>query len=58
MPNEVAEWKKWVDVWEKAQHVENEKNSPYKYKEESESIDFALGWVADCGQQQPSRTYV
>ncbi|KAJ7839911.1 hypothetical protein B0H13DRAFT_1649958 [Mycena leptocephala] len=38
MPNEVAEWKKWVDVWEKAQHVENEKNSPYEYKEETTTL--------------------
>ncbi|KAF7352102.1 CxC2 domain-containing protein [Mycena venus] len=35
---EVESWKAWVDKWEKSQHVENEKGSPYEYEEEGLSL--------------------
>jgi hypothetical protein len=39
LPVEVAKWKEWVDEWERKQHVENEKNSPYEYKETRELLN-------------------
>ncbi|KAJ7433022.1 hypothetical protein B0H11DRAFT_1759384 [Mycena galericulata] len=31
-------WHEWVDKWEKESHVENEKNSPYEYEEEGQTL--------------------
>ncbi|KAJ7821736.1 hypothetical protein B0H13DRAFT_2377113 [Mycena leptocephala] len=31
---DVESWRVWVDKWEKEQHVENEKGSPYEFEEE------------------------
>ncbi|KAJ7614714.1 hypothetical protein DFH06DRAFT_1013840 [Mycena polygramma] len=33
MPEQVAEWKTWVEEYEKTQHKEHDKNSPYEYTE-------------------------
>ncbi|KAJ7446032.1 hypothetical protein B0H11DRAFT_1930374 [Mycena galericulata] len=35
---DLSAWRVWVDQWEKSQHVENEKNSPYKYEEEGQTL--------------------
>ncbi|KAJ7473901.1 hypothetical protein B0H11DRAFT_1918709 [Mycena galericulata] len=34
----VAAWRAAVDKWEKAAHTENEKNSPYEYEEEGQTL--------------------
>ncbi|KAJ7030300.1 hypothetical protein C8F04DRAFT_961867 [Mycena alexandri] len=34
-PKVVAEWKQWVDEWEREAHVENEGKSPYEYTEKT-----------------------
>ncbi|KAF8145909.1 hypothetical protein K438DRAFT_1629288, partial [Mycena galopus ATCC 62051] len=34
----VAEWKVWVDKWERESHEENAKESPYEYLEEGVSL--------------------
>ncbi|KAJ7603387.1 hypothetical protein DFH06DRAFT_1022305 [Mycena polygramma] len=33
MPEQVAGWKTWVEEYERKQHLENDKNSPYEYAE-------------------------
>ncbi|KAJ7092018.1 hypothetical protein B0H15DRAFT_922120 [Mycena belliarum] len=31
-------WRSWADKWETEQHAENEKNSPYEYEEEGQTL--------------------
>ncbi|KAJ7024617.1 hypothetical protein C8F04DRAFT_1270161 [Mycena alexandri] len=37
-PEVVAEWKKWVDEWERRAHIENEENSPFEYTEKTVTL--------------------
>ncbi|KAJ7184060.1 hypothetical protein C8R46DRAFT_1026074 [Mycena filopes] len=48
MPEMVASWKVWVEKWEKTVHVENEKDSPYEYKETTTTLkDVRLKLAAE-----------
>ncbi|KAJ7705920.1 hypothetical protein B0H16DRAFT_1345957 [Mycena metata] len=35
---DVGGWKQWVDKWEKEQHVEGAKNSPYEFEEDGVTL--------------------
>ncbi|KAJ7044201.1 hypothetical protein C8F04DRAFT_942455 [Mycena alexandri] len=48
MADVVAEWREWVDTWEKTAHSENEENSPYEYTEAGTTLkDVRLALAAE-----------